>query len=221
MKVLFSSTPGDGHFYPLVPLAHVLKAQGHDVAFAMASAYAPRVEEGGFAWMAAGVEPDELDRRWFACLDELDALPGPAKLPFSIARRFAVGDAPDRLVNLLPVMAEWHPDLVIFEPCDLAAPIAAAANAIPTALHSFGRILSRDCYETSLPYVEPLWRQVGLDPSDLCGVYDGWYLDICPPRLQGGSPPSPGTVVPLRHTLPSSAAGEPEGTAPGLVDTRG
>ncbi|GAC1322757.1 MAG: hypothetical protein NVSMB13_01650 [Mycobacteriales bacterium] len=49
MRVLFSATAGDGHFYPLLPLAEAMRARGHDVAFAMSEEYAERIESAGFS----------------------------------------------------------------------------------------------------------------------------------------------------------------------------
>ena len=42
MRVLFSTTPLDGHFRPLLPLARALRARGHEIAFATAASWHPR-----------------------------------------------------------------------------------------------------------------------------------------------------------------------------------
>ena len=44
--------PLEGHFRPLLPLAHALAARGHELAFAAAPAWQPRVSEEGFPTLA-------------------------------------------------------------------------------------------------------------------------------------------------------------------------
>lgn len=209
MRVLVSCTSGDGHFYPLLPLAHALRRRGHDVAFAMAAEYAQRIESADFSWFPAGIGLAELNARQERRLTGRPALTSPDYLPFVIATRYGLGDAPDRLADLQALTADWRPDLIVFEPCDLAAPIAAAALGVPTVHHSFGRALSARCYERSAEVVEPLWQRAGLPMPALCGTYAGQYVDICPSSLQSGEIPQWAEVLPLRPLSPPQKEAAP------------
>ena len=69
MRVLFSTTPLDGHFRPLLPLARALRARGHEIAFATAASWHPVVEAEGFEALAAGADHTaargvRLDAAW-------------------------------------------------------------------------------------------------------------------------------------------------------------
>lgn len=206
VRVLFSSTSGDGHLHPLLPLAGALREKGHEVAFAMAASYAPRIEAAACEWLASGIELDELNQRTFSGYERLPALPDELRI---FVARFALGDAPDRLADLSSVVASWHPDLLVFEPCDLAAPAVAAAAGVPTALHSFGRPLARVHYEAAEPYVEPLWHAAGVAPPALCGLYSGLYVDICPPSLRGERVVDDVHALALRPCAPATAEQPP------------
>ena len=151
MRVLFSSTPGDGHIYPLLPLAQALKARNHDVAFATSTEHARVIEGGGFGWFPSGVTGDELNRRIGVYLTDLPPLTSSAYFPFVIEHRYALADTPDRLSDLETLTAEWRPDLIVFESCDLAAPIAAATRGVPVVHHSFGRALAAACDGSRTP----------------------------------------------------------------------
>jgi UDP:flavonoid glycosyltransferase YjiC (YdhE family) len=54
MRFLFTTTPGSGHFHPLVPTARALRRRGHDVAFAASPTFAPAIEAAGFEAHPAG-----------------------------------------------------------------------------------------------------------------------------------------------------------------------
>lgn len=61
MRVLFTSTPGPGHFHPLVPIARALADAGHEVAFACSPAFQPTVEAAGFRCFPAGLHADHRE----------------------------------------------------------------------------------------------------------------------------------------------------------------
>ena len=206
MRVLFSSTPGDGHIYPLLPLAQALKARNHDVAFATSTEHARVIEGGGFGWFPSGVTGDELNRRIGVYLTDLPPLTSSAYFPFVIEHRYALADTPDRLSDLETLTAEWRPDLIVFESCDLAAPIAAATRGVPVVHHSFGRALAAACYEQSGRHVEPLWRRTGTSMPPLCGMYEGPYVDICPASLQGEEVPAGTRILQLTPASPARSA---------------
>ena len=171
----------------------------------MAAEYAQLITSAGFSWFPSGIGLPELNARQERRLTGRPPLTSPDYLPFVIATRYALGDTPDRLDDLMSVTASWRPDLIVFEPCDLAAPIAAAALGVPTVHHSFGRALAAECYERSAEHVEPLWRQAGLTMPALCGTYDGQYVDICPPSLQRREMPPSVRVLPLGPMSPTQA----------------
>src|SRR4051794_26005726 len=60
MNVLMTTQPSFGHLRGLLPLAHVLKAAGHHVAFAAAEPLAMAVREEGFDFHPVG-RPWELN----------------------------------------------------------------------------------------------------------------------------------------------------------------
>ena len=58
LQVLFSARPAFGHVYPLIPLALAAQAAGHDVSFATAGAFVPRLQALGFRTFDIGMTLD-------------------------------------------------------------------------------------------------------------------------------------------------------------------
>lgn len=72
--------------------------------------------------------------------------------------------APAKLPALVDVARTWEPDVILFDSCDLAGPIAAAALGVPAVNHSFGVMLPLAALEAAREHVDPLWRGQGLEP---------------------------------------------------------
>jgi UDP:flavonoid glycosyltransferase YjiC (YdhE family) len=211
MRVLFSTTPGDGHVLPVLPLARALVGAGHEVAFATAQEYRPRIEAEGFTPFSVGLSAAELDRQYAprqAAL-QLDTVPVPDRRQLVFTARFATLEAPARLDDLRAVADEWRPDAVVHESCELAAPIVAAARGIPSYHHSFGLRIPLHVLRYAFEHAAPLWERTGLEPDALLGAYRGTYLDVCPPALQSEGPPPGAIVQPLR--VASGRRGDHEG----------
>ena len=208
IRILFSCTAAEGHFRPLVPLAHAFANDGHEVVFATAGPFGDRVESAGFRLLPAGVDGAEL---WKPFRAQAQALPPDERRPFAFSSRFAMIDAPAKLQELRAVAGEWKPDLIVHESADLAAPIVAAALGVPSVNHGWGRLVPRACFERATAEVEPLWRDLGLDPEPLCGAFRGRYIDICPPSLQPEAAPD---GVPVLQLRPAEPAGVTAAAAP-------
>jgi UDP:flavonoid glycosyltransferase YjiC (YdhE family) len=202
MRVLFSSTSGEGHFAPLVPLARAFASGGHHVAFATAADSAERVAAAGFEALPAGVSLRELRPQMEEFWVRIQQVPPHERRPETFAYRFATLDAPAKLDDLLAEATAWRPDLIVHETADLAAPPVAAALGVPSAQHSFGRLLPDACLERAASVTAPLWERLGLEPDAWSGQYRGPYIDICPPSLQDASPPRGTRVLHLRPATP-------------------
>ncbi len=189
VRVLFSCVPADGHFNPLVPLATAFADGGHQVAFATAASYAPHVVAAGFAALPAGPSVAELADEISAFRVRIQSVPPADRRPPSFTHRFAKLDAPAKLDALLSEAAAWKPDLIVHETADLAAPPVAASLGVPSAHHSFGRLLPQACLDLAAPLTAVLWQRLGLAPEPWSGLYRGPYIDICPPSFQDASPP--------------------------------
>jgi UDP:flavonoid glycosyltransferase YjiC (YdhE family) len=200
MRVLFSCSPGDGHFMPLLRLARATAAGGHDVAFASAPEHHAHVEAAGAQAFAAGIGSLELGRRHAPLHDALDlpSVPIFQRRDLVYRVRFGQVEAPAKLSDLRAVARAWQPDVVVHEPCDLSAPIVAAERGLPSVNHSFGRVVPLTAIVRAAEEVAPLWESVGLEPDALAGLYRGTYVDICPPSLQDEQPPAGTNVQPLR-----------------------
>src|SRR4051794_16957931 len=114
-----------GHVNPMVPLAAAFRARGDDVLWVTAPSACERLARAGFRTATSG-------------LDEKDALPGigqklaafadkpPRERPdFGFAAIFGELFAPPMLAGLLPIAADWQPQLVISDAGEMAGPIVA------------------------------------------------------------------------------------------------
>lgn len=189
MRILFSTTPGEGHVRPLLPLARALRARGHEIAFATAAGWAPRLAEDGFDVLPAGLE--HVDARRFLPLAELRKLPPAERRAVGFPRIFGVGHAPGKLPQLLEHARTWRADVVLHESGDLAAPVAAAALGLPVVHHGFGAMIPLAVLDRAAETVAPLWREHGLAPDPHAGAFRGLYVDICPPSFVRDEPLGP------------------------------
>src|SRR5215218_10072185 len=76
--------PWEGHFRPLVPLAHGLARRGHDVVFVAARDWAPAVEAEGFRLLSAGLSQAEGRARIAPLWAEVLRLPPEDRRPLSV-----------------------------------------------------------------------------------------------------------------------------------------
>jgi len=167
-----------------VPLAEETVRQGHEVAFASAESFRDHVGSAGFELLAAGIDRDELELRYAPYLKQLLAMEPGERRPYAFAWRFGAIDAPAKVEALLDAATRWRPDLIVHEPCDLAAPLVAEALGVHSVHQGFGRRVPAVCFEQSAPEMDPVWAALGVSPAPLCGAFRGDYIDICPPSLR-------------------------------------
>jgi UDP:flavonoid glycosyltransferase YjiC (YdhE family) len=138
VRVLCTCLPGHGHFNPMLALAQALAGAGHEVAFATASDFCPHVERTGFAAFPAGLSlarQIEEARRRYPDQDRLSAMD---RFEQFVPRMLAGVAAPARAADLIPLVREWKPDLLVHDETEFSGPVAAAAAGIPWADQSVG-----------------------------------------------------------------------------------
>jgi UDP:flavonoid glycosyltransferase YjiC (YdhE family) len=188
MRVLFTSTPLDGHLRPLLPLAGSLRARGHEVAFATHASWHEHVAAAGYPAFEAGTSHAEARRELEPYREEIAAVPPLERRPHIYPRLFGLGHAPPKVPGLLRAGRKWRPDVLVWESSDLAGPIAAAALGLPAVNHSFGAMIPLEALRRAGEAVLPLWRQVGIEPPEYAGAFGGLYVDTCPPSLAWEQP---------------------------------
>jgi UDP:flavonoid glycosyltransferase YjiC (YdhE family) len=188
MRILFSCMPWEGHFRPLLPLAHALSSRGHEVAFASAAAWAPRVEDEGLQLLEAGMSRDEGVALFAPFRKQIFELPPEERRTLQFSMLFARFHAPAKLPELISVASSWQADAIVYDSCDLAGPIAAAALELPSVNHSFGAMIPLAVLKAAEPYLEPLWRGHGLEPVPYAGAFQGLFVDLAPPSFAWEQP---------------------------------
>ncbi len=166
----------------MVPLALALRDAGHEVAFATEERFCPRVGRAGFRAFPAGIGPGKVLERTLARPDV--PAPGPEHAWRFGAQMFAAVAAPAKVPDLVDVISTWAPHLVIHDVTDFAGPVAAAHAALPYAAHSLGPMFPMEFSLVGTELVAPLWKEWGVTPGPLGGMFGSAYLDICPPSLQ-------------------------------------
>ena len=148
MRFLFTTLAGSGHFHPLLPPAEALRSKGHDVCFATAPSFHGVVAAGGFEVVPAGFdrERDGADQRFVRLQAELEELPleGYARTLFRISNLFAGLYAERMIPDLLAIISDWRPDMIVREVAEFGGCIAAEAAGIPHASVRSNTMLSSD-----------------------------------------------------------------------------
>ena len=174
MRLLLTSVPGLGHLHPVLPLALAAARAGHDVRVATGAERVEWVRRCGLTAQPAGLPLARMREQAAA-----QGLAGP-ELPRQLFTSIAV---PPMVDDLLPLVDDWQPDLLLHEEGEYAAPLVAAIRGLPCVTHSWSAP-ARTAEGRALldgPLRE-VWRQYGLTgPPKQVG---GLYLDACPPLLQ-------------------------------------
>jgi EryCIII-like glycosyltransferase len=213
MKVLFSGRPAYGHLYPLMPLAMAFRAQGHEVLFATGAEFVHRLEALGFPASPVGrsiLWAEEEAIRQSPGLGNLS----PQEKPKLGSAMFSQMLPPRTAEDLVPLIAETKPGLVVYEGADFGAPLAAAVGGIPAVFHSYGAPWPRFMIELMTPSLHELWRSYGVDDPPSDPIHGDIYLDISPPSLGDASQLGLASRLPLRP----EAFAEPLGELPGWVE---
>ncbi|MFP5375496.1 MAG: glycosyltransferase [Acidimicrobiia bacterium] len=184
MRVLCTCLPGHGHFNPMLALAQALRRAGHDVAFATAAGFCPRVEKAGFTAFPAGMSlPDQMEQA-AQRYPEQAALAAMERFEQFVPRMLAGVAAPARADDLVPLVREWAPDLLVHDETELAGPVAAASAGIPWADQSVGILRPLGMARLAAEVQAPLCRRWGVEPLEHAGLFRWLYLDVAPPTLQ-------------------------------------
>ena len=163
MRVLFSSTRGAGHLQPLLPYAHALVAQGHEVQIAGPGEIAETLRAAGLTHAPFDHPGDAtLAPIWArfrgASSEEINAI--------ALRDIFAGVNSKAALPKLMQTVDSWRPDLIVRDSVEFAAAIAAERAGVPharVAVHmvSFEEIIPPLAAEP----LDELRRQAGLPPS--------------------------------------------------------
>ena len=205
MKVLVVSTEGAGHVTPLVPIIGALIGRGDDVLVASGPNAEAIVHKTGARFALAGRSQGE----WMARLaGRLRGMPGDGLAPerilhYFLPRAFGEVGVDEMIDDVVRHGHDFAPDVVLFEACALAGPLAAEILGLPAVAHMFGPLPPLDTVELANDAVSPIWRSFGLDAPGWAGMYRHLTIQICPPTLEHAAVPTGDTMY-LRPTpLPS------------------
>jgi UDP:flavonoid glycosyltransferase YjiC (YdhE family) len=209
MRVLVTTTPGRGHYYPMLGLAAALTERGHEVAFAAAEAVCAGLRERGFEAMACGnPEPRNLGSL-IERYPEIKSVPPPQRPDLLFAKIFGPERAAPMLTDLLPLARDWSPSLMVCEQAELAGPIVAATLGVPNVTHGFGHPLPAMRVARAADAMQPLWEEHGRTAPPFAGTYEHVYVDMYPETLKAyGNDHIPDIVKSRPHEPAPADAGD-------------
>jgi len=193
----------------MLALAQGLARAGHEVAFATAADFCPHIEGTGFAAFPAGMplarQMEEARRRYPA----QDGLVAMERFEQFVPRMLAGVAAPARAADLVPLVEEWGPDLLVHDETEFAGPVAAAAAGIPWADQSVGILRPLAMTRLAGETLAPLCERYGADVGLFGGMFRYLYLDVAPPSLQSPEIGQVAVAHPVQNaTIDPGAEGE-------------
>ena len=190
MRVLFSSTFGYGHMFPMYPLARAFLAAGHDILWATSADARDRLEAAGLPAAPSGLAGPELRERVGSLQARVASVSPRERAAFMYPRLFGETLTPPMAADLLPLATRWRPDLMVHEHGELASPLVGAVLQVPSVTHAFGGGIPPSMLEDAGARLAGLWAEHGQALPPYAGSFTTLYLDICPPSVQS---------VPLDH----------------------
>ncbi|WP_405593617.1 nucleotide disphospho-sugar-binding domain-containing protein [Streptomyces sp. NBC_01092] len=180
MRILVTTAPSAGHFFPLVPFAWALRARGHQVLVTMPEQF---IAEAGRSGLAAVASTPPIDLRAAMASGE-----GPHPSQREGARDASaehIGRGFGRLAEqtvegTVAVAERWAPDLVVSEPTEHSGAVAAAQRGVPLLRHNWGLELPPETEEIAADQLAPTLTRLGLPAPAKAEL----RIDICPQSLQ-------------------------------------
>lgn len=186
LRFLFTTTPGYGHWHPLIPLARALDQAGHTVAFAGRAFLEPRLTSAGFPFFPIGSDRAE-DPEFIEFAKKRAEIPSGFEMELFIYTNLFSGIIPRlNLPGLVEVVRAWKPDMLIREAAEYSAVLAAELANIPHATVAFMTALKgmRVFERHTASRLDPIRVQWGLPPDpDLQSLYRHLYLAYTPPTF--------------------------------------
>jgi UDP:flavonoid glycosyltransferase YjiC (YdhE family) len=211
VRVLITTTPGTGHIMPMVPVAQALQHRGHDVVWATGPDAQHLVANAGLSAAVAGLAVAPRNARFRELRPDLGSLPPRQRRGALFPTMFATLAARPMYDDLLRLVSGRRPDLIIHEPCELAAAPLARSLGVPAANLAFGRLFDDELLASAAADAElaRVWADAGHEtPVDL-GFYDGPYLHPLPPSMEDAPPDRT-----LQLARPTCYDGSPDPTGP-------
>jgi UDP:flavonoid glycosyltransferase YjiC (YdhE family) len=195
MRILMSTWGWPSHLFSLVPIGWALQAAGHEVRVASHPSMARAISSAGLAAVPLGTDLDfatvfagRIGR--VARLDgdghgaaQPDGRPGGGLEPAITADGGVVRFADALLGDLVEFGRAYRPDLLIWEPFNLAAPVAAAALGVPGVLQLWGPDSSVTLSLDAEAVIGPLAARYRLGAADV-SLTGRLTLDPVPPPMQ-------------------------------------
>lgn len=215
MRILFSSTSGYGHIFPMLPLARAFLAAGHDVLWATSADSCEDVAAAGLDTTPAGLAGPALRESRMSVLGEAGRVAPPDRAAFVFPRMFGEMFTPPMVADLLALATQWRPDLLIHEHGELASPLVGAVLDRPSVTHAFGGAIPAALLVDAGERLASLWAEHGLPVAPYAGCFTSLYLDICTPSVQSVPIEHIDDIQPLR---PVPDTGPPPATFPSYLD---
>lgn len=198
MRVLFSSTSGYGHVFPMVPLARAFAARGHEVLWATGGDACGLVTAAGLNVVAAGLSGQRLRELTQELAAGAVGVRPEQLAEYMYPRLFGAGLTPPMVADLLPLARRWRPDLLVHENGELATPLVGALLGVPSVTHAFGGAVPAAFLAEAGNRLGALWSKHGQSIPAHAGCFTSTYLDICPSKVQSVSLDHIGESLQLR-----------------------
>jgi len=205
IRVLFSTIDGFGHILPLLPLARALRRTGHSVTFMAPAPARAILEPEGFSLLPAGPSIDDVVAATASRHPEILELPPERRIESAIPI-FADVRVELTVPEALAAARAWRPDVIISEHSDFVGPLVAALIGARRVTLGFGPGHAADLLALATDQVAKHYRAHGLKAPRRGGLYEGVYLDTCPPDLQSPRFSAPVDSRPLRPEPAASAS---------------
>jgi UDP:flavonoid glycosyltransferase YjiC (YdhE family) len=188
VRALFSSTRGAGHFNPLVPFARAFERAGHEVMVAGPPDLAGPVDAAGFAFWRFDPPPeDELGAIW----ERVRQLPPEEANQVVVGEIFGRLNTTAALPGLRAAFDEWRPDVVLRDPNEYGAALAAEQHGVRHARVAVGLASSEELgLGIAAAAIDAIRRIEGLPPDPKADrLRDSPYLSVFPKSLDDGRMP--------------------------------